>query len=215
MCCTTHGLKCLHERVMSSTWSSTLCGCPFFDSLFLTLCLSVCFSYPLFFFYAELLPPCGRDNVPLALRQMRSLVPWPKTPLSQVMNPISLTTSTTQRLLKSSSRSNPATRCLKLVWRGTRRRDHRQGALLTTVHSGARRTGRPKTSLSHFWRKYVASSVIFRTLKNGETRARTQSAKFVQRKPSREMENETIRILIERQNWILLERQKRANSHWF
>ena len=35
-----------------------------------------------------------------------------------------------------------------------------------------------------------ASSVIFRTLKNGETCARTAS---------REMENETIRILLERQ----------------
>ena len=37
-------------RFISSTWSSTLCGCPFFDSLFLTLFPSVCFSY-LFFFY--------------------------------------------------------------------------------------------------------------------------------------------------------------------
>ena len=37
-------------RFMSSTWSSTLCGCPFFDSLFLTLFLSVCFSYPFFFY---------------------------------------------------------------------------------------------------------------------------------------------------------------------
>ena len=44
----------------------------------------------------------------LALRQMRSLAPWPKTPLSQVVSPTSLTTSTTQRQLKSSSRTNPA-----------------------------------------------------------------------------------------------------------
>ena len=82
-------------RFTSSTWSSTLCGCPFFDSLFLALFLSVCFSYP---------------NIPLALRQMRSPAPWPKTPLSQVMSPTSLTNSTTRRLLKSSCRSNPATR---------------------------------------------------------------------------------------------------------
>ena len=39
---------------MSSTWSSTLCGCPFFDYLFLTLFLSVCFSYLFFFFYLNL-----------------------------------------------------------------------------------------------------------------------------------------------------------------
>ena len=37
--------------------------------------------------------------------------PWPKTPLSQVMSPSSLTTSTARRLLKSSSGTNPATRC--------------------------------------------------------------------------------------------------------
>ena len=41
---------------------------------------------------------------------MRSLDPWPKTPLSLVMSPSSLTTFTT-RLVKSSSGTNPATRC--------------------------------------------------------------------------------------------------------
>ena len=38
---------------MSSAWSSTLCGCPFLDSLFLTLFLSVCFP-DIFFFYLNL-----------------------------------------------------------------------------------------------------------------------------------------------------------------
>ena len=38
-------------RFMSST---TLCGCPFFDSLFLTLFLSVCFSYLFFYLNPEL-----------------------------------------------------------------------------------------------------------------------------------------------------------------
>ena len=50
MCCTTHWLKCLQERVTSSAWSSTWCCCLFFDSLFLALFLSVCFSYPFFFY---------------------------------------------------------------------------------------------------------------------------------------------------------------------
>ena len=52
MCCTKHWLKCLHERFASSAWPSTLCGCPFFDFLFLALVLSVCLSYP-FFFYLD------------------------------------------------------------------------------------------------------------------------------------------------------------------
>ena len=86
----------------------------------LTLCSSLC-SFPcvspVFFFYLNLelnlflhVAVIG-GSIPLALRQLRSLVPWPQTPLSQVTSPASLTTSTTQRLLKSSSRSNPATRC--------------------------------------------------------------------------------------------------------
>ena len=53
---------------------------------------------------------CRSTNTAL-LRQKRSLALWPKTPLPQVMNPTSSTTSTSHRLLKSSSRSNPATRC--------------------------------------------------------------------------------------------------------
>ena len=51
MCDTPHWLKCLHERIMSSAWSSTLCGCPFFDLLFFALFLSVCFSH--LFFYLD------------------------------------------------------------------------------------------------------------------------------------------------------------------
>ena len=50
---------------------------------------------------------CRSINTAL-LRQMRSLALWPKPPLPQVMSPTWSTTSTTQRLLKSSSRSNPA-----------------------------------------------------------------------------------------------------------
>ena len=61
-------------------------------------------------------------------------------PLTGYEPKTSLAMSTTQRLLKSSSRGNPATRCLVLVRHGTRRRDHRQSALFTTLHAGARRT---------------------------------------------------------------------------
>ena len=62
---------------------------------------------------------------------------------------------------------------LVLVWRGTRQWNHRESALFTTVHSGTRRTSGPKTSLSLSWRKFVVSSVLRRTRKNGETRTRT------------------------------------------
>ena len=50
-----------------------------------------------------------------------------------------------------------------IVWRGTRRWDHRESANFTTVDSGARRTSEPETSLSLSWRKFVASPVLFRT----------------------------------------------------
>ena len=55
---------------------------------------------------------------------------------------------------------------------GGRRRDHRQSALFTTVHLGARRTSGPKTSLSLFRSKFVASPVLVcLSRKYGETRA--------------------------------------------
>ena len=52
---------------------------------------------------------------------------------------------------------------LVLVWRGTRRWDHRKSAIFTTVHLGARRTSGPKTSLSLLWIKFTVSSVRFYT----------------------------------------------------
>ena len=41
-------------RFTSSTWSSTLCGCLFFDSQVLTLFLSVCLSYLFFYLNPQL-----------------------------------------------------------------------------------------------------------------------------------------------------------------
>ena len=105
MCCTTHWLKCLHERVISSASSSTLCGCPFFDALFFTLFLSVCLS----FFHLDIDLYLFLHVVDIRAIshwhycQLKSLAPWSKAPLSQVMSPSSLTTSTTRILLKFSS----------------------------------------------------------------------------------------------------------------
>ena len=55
--------------------------------------------------------PCGlvRGEVHCALPRMRSKALWPRTILSQVMSPASSTTTRSQRPLKSSSRSLPAT----------------------------------------------------------------------------------------------------------
>ena len=61
-----------------------------------------------------------------------------------------------------------------LVRCGTRRWAYRKSAIFTTVHSGARRTSEPETSLSLSWRKFVASSFLFHTHKYGEIRVRTK-----------------------------------------
>ena len=162
MCDTPHWLKCVHERVMSS---HMLIHVVRLSVCSLTHCSSPCsfacvLSNPLlcsFHLYLDPdlnpLPPCGRrqGNYPLALRQLRRLAPWSKTPLSQVLNPSPLTISTSRRLLKSSSGTNPATRCPRTCSTGNSDDEtHRQSALFTTVHSGARRTSEPETSLSLF-----------------------------------------------------------------
>ena len=77
MCDTPHWLKCLHERTTSSTWSSTLCGCPFFDSLFLALFLSVCLSYPLLFSFHFYLDP--DRNLFLHVVVAKAVIHWHST----------------------------------------------------------------------------------------------------------------------------------------
>ena len=119
--------------------------CLFVLSLFLHL-----FLFRVFLLSLLLLPepgllplplPCGlhRCNIPLALHQMRSLALWAITLLSQVMSPTSSKISTTQRLLKSSSRSNPATPGLRTCMT---RRSMTTPSIFTTIHSGARRNQR-------------------------------------------------------------------------
>ena len=51
-----------------------------------------------------------QGRLPRCLRQLRSLALWQNSHLTQVMSPSSLTTSTTRRLLKSFSGTNPATK---------------------------------------------------------------------------------------------------------
>ena len=123
--------------------------------------------------WPALLPPCGqrRGKHPLRLRPRESITPWRYTILPHVVSPTSLTTSP---LLGDFWNYLPGGiwwhRCgaLVLAWRGTRRRDHRESAVFTTVHSGARRTSGPTTSISLSWRKLVASSVLFHTHERGD-----------------------------------------------
>ena len=62
--------------------------------------------------------------------------------------------------------------------------------------------------------KFVASSVLFHTCKYGETRVRTKFRFVSKRKSSRDLENEQIRILFERQEeQILAEVRSEIQKH--
>ena len=219
MCDTPHWLKCLYERVMSSTCSSM--SCVWVSVLWLTVHRLVPFrvsllSLALLFPFVpgpwpEPLPPCGRrqGNYPLALGQLRRLAPWSKTPSHRLWTQASwrfpLLGDCWNHLRGRIQRRG----ALVLVRRGTRRWDHRQSALFTTVHSGARTTSERETSLSLFWRKFVANKVLFCvSLKNGETRAPTEFAKFVQQRKTKSR-------LRKRANQDSPWTTKREMSFWF
>ena len=93
----------------------------------------------------------------LRTRTVRSIAPWRYTILSQVMSPTSLDdfhNSETSAMIFHDESGDIDTEP-SYLWRGTRRWDHRKSAIFTTVHSGARRTSEPETSLSLSWRKFV------------------------------------------------------------
>ena len=81
--------------------------------LFLVSLLHLAFLFPLLpVFCPEPLLPCEqrRGKHTLRLRQTRSLALWQNSLFPQVISPSSMTISTTRRLLKWSSRRNPATK---------------------------------------------------------------------------------------------------------
>ena len=94
--------------------------------------------------------PLGRKHTSHRLWAQR---PWRFPPLRDFWN-----------LLPGAIQRHSA---LVLVWCRARWWDHQESALFSTVHSGARRTFGPKTSLSLLWRKFVASSVIFAHSRTG------------------------------------------------
>ena len=151
---------------------------------------------------------CGsvRREVPGALPRKRSWALWPTTPRSQVMSPKSSTTTTSQRPLKFSSRSPPATAGPRtcMTWRlvttpsaealssplftqereepaGRRQAYHSPEESLSSQSSsvGHVRTGRPVDEFGSL-------------ISNGREN------------PCRDSENEQIRILLDRQKVQIL-----------
>ena len=90
-----------------------------------------------------------------------------------------------------------------------------KSAIFTTLHSGARRTSEPETSLSLLRRKFVASSVLFHT-HTRTVRPVYELSSCQKRKSRREMHNGRIRILLERRKeQILAEVRTEIHEHEF
>ena len=191
---------------MSSPWSSMMCGCLIVCSLsvprlvpFRVSLLSLALLFPLLpVLCPEPLPPCGKANIPCAFakwgvwapgrihHRLGAQAPWRLPLLGDCWNHLP---GRIQRQRRGA---------LVLAWRGTRRWDLWESALFTIVHSGARRTSGPKTSLSLLWRKFCCQhSLFFAHTSTGRPVYEPSSSQ--KRKCGRDMENETIRILLERQ----------------
>ena len=220
-CCTSHCMaqECVGARhlIYMVIHVVHLSDCPFFESLFLVLFLSVCLFYPLLFSSHFHLDP--DLNLFLHVDNAKTInhgasANWGVWPPGRIHPSHRLWAQAPWRLpllgdywnlLPGAIQRHDA---LVRAWRGTQWRDHRQSALFTTVHLGVRRTGGPKTSLSLFWSLLPAQSLSVCHSRTGRPVHELSSLSSRSReKPSRDSENERIRIL--------LERQKRANSLWF
>ena len=119
------------------------------------------------------------------------------------MSPRSLTTSTTRRLLKSPSGTNPETktRCPHTcVTRNSTMRPSGK-ALSSPLFIQEREESADRRQAYHSFEESLLPPHSFSvSLKNGRPVHELSSLSLCSReKPSREMENETIRILLERQ----------------
>ena len=144
----------------------------------------------------------------LRLRTKRSIAPWRCSVLSQVTSPTSSTTTTTQRLLKSSSSRNPATktRCPRTCL--TRNSTTRPSEERSPHHCSFRSEKSQRT-----WDKHItlmkkaccqAQSFSACHARTGRPVLRTRFTQSEKRMSSRDVENERIRILLERQKEQLL-----------
>ena len=158
------------------------------------------------------LPWCGRQ-VPCALSLMRTLAPLPSTTLPQVMNP---TTTTSRRLLNHTTR-NPLAR-MGPEWPWVRWLHHRHSALFTTVHTGEREDAPSRWQAYHSPEEGLSSS---QSSSVGHGTGRLVGDQFdslisnVKENPFRSIENEQIRILLERQReQILADCQAEIQKTW-
>ena len=125
------------------------------------------------------------------LGQLRSLA------LSQVMNPSPLTISTNRRLLKSSSGTNPATRC---PWELD---DELIGkALSSPLFTEEREEPANRRQACHSFEESLLPTQSFSVCHSRTERPVHQLSSlssYSREKPSRDSENERTKILVERQ----------------
>ena len=177
--------SCLHLRIpLACTWAFQLC-------------------LPILQPHLHFRPRCRSRNTAL-IHKKKSVALWPKQPLFYRL-------WAQRRLLRDFCSDLPQwTRwhrhgTVVLVRCGTRRWAYQKSAIFTTVHSGARRTSEHETNIPFSWRKVCYQRTPFFTRTSNLRPVYQPSSNLSQkRKSSRDLENEQIRIL--------LERQKRANS---
>ena len=134
------------------------------------------------------------------------------------MSRSSLTTSTTRRLLKSSSRSNSATRCPRTRVMSNSNDETIGKALSSPLFIQVRGESADRRQAYHSYEEsLLPAQSFFAHTSTGETRARTQFAKFVQKKTkSRNGKRNNLRILLERQKeQILADFRAEIQKHEF
>ena len=144
---------------------------------------------------------------------MRRIAPWRYTTFSKVMSPTRSTTSTTQRLLQRSSRMNPATWIRSLRTRAMRNSTMRLSEKRYLHHCSFRSETNQRTGdkLITLMKKVCCQlSPSSHTLVRGDPYANLVCT--TKRKSSREMENERIRILLERQKEQILAEDRTLRS---
>ena len=137
---------------------------------------------------------------------MRCLTIWPITRLSQVVSPTSSSSPTTQRQLTFSSRSNPATRCpCTCMTRSSATRPSAERSL----HHRSFRSEKIQSLLS-------SQSLSVGHVRTGRLVEFSSLSSCSREKPSRDSENEQIRILLERQKeQILADCRAEIHKHEF
>ena len=134
------------------------------------------------------------------------------------MSPSSLTTSTTRRLLKSSSRSNPATRCPRTRVMSNSNDETIGKALSSPLFIQERGESADRRQAYHSYEESLlpAQSFFAHTSTGRPVHELSSLSSCSREKPSRDSENERIRILLERQKeQILADFRPEIQKHEF